>query len=374
MRIVIDALGISRPGGGRAATLNLVHGLLAVDQDNCYRVYVDKHEPSLLEYGTRVQQRIIPLQNRFLARLWCQATWPTLFRLEQADLIHFTRSLGVLGVPGKQIITIYDLTVLLLPHIYPRYDVWYWRHIQPLSMKQANHIIAISQDVARDVHRTYDLPTERISVIYPAYRPSFRPLLPAECSPILKKYGLTPPYILHVGSISRKKNLRPLIQAAAHLREMGMATPLVLVGREYDRARDATLHQTISSSQLTDLVHFTGPVPDPDLPALYSGATVLAFPSLHEGFGITPLEAMACGLPVVTSGLGAIAEVTGSAAWIVDDPHSSEAWADALSRLLADSSLRQQMRDRGLARAADFSRDSSARQVLALYERVVHSS
>jgi glycosyltransferase involved in cell wall biosynthesis len=192
--------------------------------------------------------------------------------------------------------------------------------------------------------------------------------------PVLAKHGLSQPYILHVGSISRKKNLLPLIKAIALLRDRGMTIPLVLVGREYGRALESTLAQTIRASQLTELVHFTGPVPDIDLPALYNGAKVLAFPSLHEGFGITPLEAMACGLPVVTSGLGAISEATGSAAWVVDDPLSSTAWASALQHVLTDDTLRAQMRDKGLKRAADFSQDCSARQMLALYEKVVGAS
>lgn len=370
MRIVIDAVGISQPGGGRTATLSLLHGLLAIDRENQYIVFLDRPEPSLSNWATQVQQRIVPFPNRFLARLWCQATWPVLFYYQRPNLVHFTRSMGVLGVPCRQIITIYDLAILLLPEIYPRPDVLYWRHIQPLSIRRADHIVAISQHVAGDIHRLYGQPMERIAVIYPAFRPCFQPLSQTQVAPTQAKYGLTQPYILHVGSISLKKNLPPLLEAIALLRDRGKATSLALVGREYDRARDTTLGQIIRSRGISQLVHFTGPIPDADLVGLYSGARVLAFPSLHEGFGIAPLEAMACGLPVITSGQGAMAEVTGQAGWIVGDPHSPEAWATALERILIDNDLHQQMRERGLARSADFSQAASARQMLDLYEQI----
>jgi glycosyltransferase involved in cell wall biosynthesis len=371
MKIAIDALGITQPGGGRTATLNLLQALLRLDHDNDYLILVDVEEPALA--GPNVRQWAIGERGRFAARLWVQWHLPTALRRERVALVHHVKNLGAFFMPGRTVVTVYDLSVLIHPEIYPRSDRLYWRWVEPLTLRQADCVIAISNDTADAIARYYGLLRQRIRVIYPGYDPRFRPLPDPAAARAARQYGLPDTFFLHVGSISRKKNLLPVVQAVARLRQSGHVVKLVLVGRVYGKARDDELLRAFESGDLEDDVMWLGPVPDDDLPALYNAAVALVFPSLQEGFGLVPLEAMACGLPVVTSGAGAIGEVVGDAAFIVDHASEESAWASALERVLSDSGLRQRLRSRGLERVPRFSNEESARQLLEVYRELSHS-
>lgn len=368
MHIAIDALGISQPGGGRSATLSLLEAIFALDEEHHYVVFVDQPEPLLKQWPVRVEQRVLGIKNRFLVRLAAQALFPWLLRRDSVDLVHFVKNLSVVGVPGVSVVTVYDLTILHYPQVYPHSDVLYWRWIEPWILRQADRVIAISHETAQDLVRFYKLDPGRVHVIYPGIRPLFRPIDAQTIDRVWNKYRLPRPAILHIGSISRKKNLLPVVQAIHALRNEGAGIRLVLVGREYGKGRDMALYSYIEKHQLKDVVCFTGPVSDEDLPALYSGARLLAFPSLHEGFGLVPVEAMACGLPVVTSGGGAVAEVVGDAALVLHEPRSSEMWIEAIRCLLQDEEKWQELRTRGLDRARLFDPRRAARETLELYQ------
>jgi glycosyltransferase involved in cell wall biosynthesis len=146
---------------------------------------------------------------------------------------------------------------------------------------------------------------------------------------------------------------------------------LVLVGRVYGKAHDRELFSLLEQDGIAERVTFLGQVPPEDLPAIYSRAAALVYPSKQEGFGLVALEAMACGVPVITSGSGAIGEVVGDAALIVEEAEDFSAWSAAIAGLLADDTLRAQMRTRGLARAQRFSNAESARQILGIYQKLV---
>ncbi|MBC7233219.1 MAG: glycosyltransferase family 4 protein [Chloroflexi bacterium] len=369
MRIAIDALGITQPGGGRSATLNLLTALFQIDQENAYLLFVDEREQALT--APHVRQYATGVKGRFAARLWAQLALPIILRKERVDLVHYAKNLGAFFTPGATVVTVYDLSILICPDVYPWSDRIYWRFIEPLTLQQAQRIIAISEDTARDIVTYYKIPRERIQVIYPGCDPRFRPLPAEEVARVKQKYHLPDTFILHVGSISRKKNLLTLARAIASLRKRGVASKLVLVGRIYEKARDDALFRYIQEEKLSDEVIWLGAVPDADLVAIYNCATVLAFPSLQEGFGLVPLEAMSCGLPIVTSGSGAIREVIGNAGMIVDNPKDEAEWACILEHVLRDRSLQAQLRLQGLERARRFSNEEAAKQVLQLYHQVV---
>lgn len=369
MRIAIDALGISQPGGGRTATLNQLQALLRLDRKNEYLILLDQEEPSLA--APNVRQVVAGKRGRLGSRLWAQRVLPGLLRRERIDLVHFVKNLGAFFVPCRSVVTVYDLSVLLYPEIYPWSDRLYWHWIEPQTLRRADRVVAISHDTANDLERLYGLSRERIEVIYPGYQESFRPLPAEQIAGIRTKYGLPDQFVLHVGSISRKKNLLPLVRAITLLQERGQEVKLVLVGRLYGKARDDELLRGLESGELDSLATWLGAVPAEDLPVMYNAATVLAFPSLQEGFGLVPLEAMACGLPVITSGAGAIGEVVGDAACIVDGASDPAAWAEALEQLLQDAAARQVMSEAGLARARQFSNEASAQRLLAVYREVM---
>jgi glycosyltransferase involved in cell wall biosynthesis len=368
--IALDAVGIAAPGGGRSATLNLLRELLRRDTDHRYLLLLDRAEPELA-LGEQVAQVLMPVHNRFLTRIWGQVNWPLSLRSAGVQLVHHLKNLSTPGLPGRSIVTVYDLTTVLHPALYSRADVWYWRHLQPRALRRADCIIAISHTTARDLQRLYDLPANVIRVIYPACDPRFRPL-PREVSDETRgRYGLTRPYLLHVGSISQKKNLLALLLAWEQLCAAGYDGDLALVGRRYGQGADAALDAQLARTPRRQRVRLTGPVPDEDLPALYNGADAAVFPSLHEGFGIVPVEAMACGVPLICSSGGALPEVVGDGGLVLEDASDPAAIAAAVTDVLSDEALRAQLVARGLARAALYTPARAASATLALYQELL---
>jgi glycosyltransferase involved in cell wall biosynthesis len=293
-------------------------------------------------------------------------------RLRGYDLVHFAKNLGVFGVRSPKVVTIYDLTTLLYPDLFPSMDVWYWRHVQIQTLRAADRIIAISEATARDILSFYPISPERIQVIYPACAPHFRPTSKEEILRVRQHYGLPERFILHVGRIDRKKNLAMLVEAFAQLRKWThFPGKLILVGEEYPKSRDPDLYAIIEHLDLQQNVAFTGRVPDVDLPALYSAATAAVVTSVHEGFGLAALEALACGAPLVVSRAGAVTEAVGDAALIVNESPRAESFAEALLRLVEDPELLEEMRHKGISRAREFRRENTALQTLRLYEEVV---
>jgi len=375
MRIAIDALGIGPPGGGRSATLNLLQGLFRIDPENEYLVFLEREESSLARGGKNVKCVLLRVANRFAARVWAQMVFPLILQKERIDLIHHVKNLGTFFSPCPSVVTVYDMTTLLFPHIFPSIDVLYWRYIEPLILRTADRIIAISENTAHDMAVQYRLPKEKISVIYPSYDPIFRPINSEAASEIRHRYDLPSEVLLHVGSISRKKNLLTLVKALELLKqEEGFGGKLVLAGRVYGKGYDAELYRYLDESNCRADVIFTGPLSADDLLLLYNSARVLVFPSLHEGFGLVPLEAMACGLPVIASPILAVLEVVGDAGLTLRNPKDPSELATAIKRVLSDDGLRRSMIQKGLTRASLFSGERQAQATLQLYGEVVAES
>ena len=367
MRIAIDAIGIQDYGGGRSATLNLLEPLFRIDDHNKYRVYLSKHEPSLDVFSSSVEQKIVPWKNRIFARIWAQSVLP--FQLQNFDLIHFTKNLGILGTRVPKIVTIYDLTTLIHPEFFPAIDVYYWRHLQKSFLNTAYRIIAISETTARDIVSFYDIDQDRIKVIYPGISPQFRPLPEIKIEKVRSRYNLPKQYLLHVGRISQKKNLGVLVQTLLNLRHEGFKVKLVFVGADYPKSPDIALRKTIEQSGLRSEVVFLGRVPDQDLPGIYNGAITTLLPSFHEGFGLSAIEALACGTPLVANQTGAMAEVVGDAA-ILLPAIEEESLTRSLKELLTNSDLRKRLKQAGLSRAKLFTREVTASQTLSIYEAI----
>ena len=395
LRIAIDALGISQPGGGRSATLNLLQPLLDLDRENEYLIFLDAPEVGVSD-RENVRTLLAPTRQRFAVRAWAQATWPALLRRERVDVMHHTKNLITFRNPCPTIVTIHDLTILVHPDIFPRTDVLYWRTVERLAVNGVNRVLAVSNGTADDVARFYDTPRERIAVIYEGIDDAFQPPprgpvrgLPGEVpridlrevrevpsvAQVRQRYRLPEQYLLHVGSISPKKNLATLARAYGRLvRDGRFAGALVLVGRSYwedgDAALDAYLADQVRAGDTPALVIRTGAVPQEDLPALYAGATCFVFPSLHEGFGLVPLEAAACGTPVVSSRVGVMEELMAGVAEFLDDPRDDARLAQVLGAVIETPERRERMRAAGLAAAPSWSRARAAQETLTLYKTV----
>jgi glycosyltransferase involved in cell wall biosynthesis len=207
-----------------------------------------------------------------------------------------------------------------------------------------------------------------VSVTYEAARAEFRPLDKGKCQEqIAKKYGVESPFILYVGRLQARKNVLRLVEAYARLAAKGLSEKLVIVGRQDWRAEE--VRARVKELNLSDRVIFTGYVEGKDLQIFYNAAELFVFPSICEGFGIPVLEAMACGVPVVTSYGSSLEEVAGGAA-ILADPYSTDSITQALDRVLSSEKLKQLLRQRGLKRASEFSGASMAAQTRSVYQKV----
>ncbi len=314
----------------------------------------------------------LPLADNFgFSRfVWMQLVLPRIIRQRQPDLCHFPNNTAPLCLNHPSVITIHDASLFLHSRHHPHSRLLALRLLLPHVARRATAVITVSHHARQDLMRVLQLPAEKIHVIHEAAPVGFQPLVdPIQRRQLRARYNLPEQFVLFVGTMEPRKNLKRLIRAVAHLRQRGCDTRLVLVGPN-GWLINGSLEKEIEILDLKDAVQSLGYVPQEDLPGIYSLATVFAFPSLYEGFGLPPLEAMACGTPVLTSRDSAMAEICGEAACLVD-PHEEEAIADGLACLLTDPNRREHLRQRGLARAKQYSWERTARETAVVYEKVL---
>ncbi len=368
MKIAIEALGIDRFGGGRTATLNLLLNLIAIDRKNEYLVILSHPELGLKTNGNNFRQLISPVKNRVLVRIWAQLFLP--FRLWNFDIIHFTKNLGLFAMRPAVIITVYDLTTLLHPSLQPKFDVLYWRYIQKITLSHAERVIAISQETKKDICNQYKISSQQIDVIYPTISPHIKPASQEDIQRIRQQYSLSDNYILHVGRLDIKNNLLKLIATYAQLlQQFEENIQLVIVGELYAKAPETNIESVVSQFGLCNEVIMIGSAPDEDLPALYSGARLVALLSHHEGFGLVAVEAIACGTPLLAHRTGALPEVLEDAVLLVEnlDPINL---APILLNILSNEILRHQLIKRGLKQAMLYQNRTDAEQTLEIYNKI----
>lgn len=265
----------------------------------------------------------------------------------------------------KKIITVHDI----IAHLFPELGITGVRYKFLLSrtLKTADKIIAVSNSTKKDLINYFNIPEEKIRVISEAADEKFKPLNQEEVNEIKRKYDLQFPFILYVGNLAKHKNIPALIEAFYKVKKKGIQHKLVITGMK--RWKYKEIFETIDKLNLQNDVVFTGYVSDEDLPALYNAADLFVYPSLYEGFGLPPLEAMACGAPVITSNTSSLPEVVGNAGIMVD-PHDVGALADAMYEVLTNDGLKEDMVKRELKRAKMFSWEKCARETIEVYEEV----
>jgi glycosyltransferase involved in cell wall biosynthesis len=237
------------------------------------------------------------------------------------------------------------------------------------AAKRATRVLTVSESSKRDILRFVDVSPDKIDVIYNAYDERFS-VAPREedVERVRERYQLQGQFVLYAGNVKPHKNIGRLIEAFDLVRRRGLdELKLVLIGD--DISRYAALRRAVHQHQLHKYVRFLGYMPEETLAVMYRLASVFVFPSLYEGFGLPPLEAMASGTPVVTSNVSSLPEVAGDAAMLVD-PLDPAAIADGIYRVLTDQSLRQELKAKGLARSHQFSWEHSVRRVRQIYGEV----
>ena len=295
---------------------------------------------------------------------------PLALKREKVTLFHAPHYVLPPLVPCRSIVTIHDCIHLMFPQYLPnRLAPAYARASIALAARRAARVLTVSESSKRDIQRFVDVPADRIDVIYNSYDERFgTEPLEEDMFRVRERYQLHDQFVLYAGNVKPHKNLERLIEAFHLVRRRGLDhIKLVMIGDEISKY--AVLRRAVHRYQLHNSVRFLGYLPQETLAVMYRLAGVFVFPSLYEGFGLPPLEAMASGTPVVTSNVSSLPEVAGDAAVLVD-PYSPEAIADGIERVLTDQALRRDLQQRGLARVKQFSWESSVRRVRDIYNEV----
>lgn len=276
-------------------------------------------------------------------------------------LAHFQRA--------RTVFTLHDLIFLHLPEYHLPYNRWYLRLAMPRFLRAADVIVTPSECSRQDAIRAYGLPASKIKVIYEAPAPTFQPVAEqASLDRVRQKYSLPERFILNVGTIEPRKNLSRLLEAWQPLLAEWPGLKLVLIGKKgwlYD-----DFFQRLRASGLEDEVIFPGYVEENELPSFYHLAQFFVFPSLYEGFGLPPLEAMACGTPVISSNSSSLPEVIGDAGLLVN-PTDTAGLHAAMRRLLEEPELRADLSRRSLAQAQKFSWQKAVDELVAVYQALL---
>jgi len=366
LRVALDARPLTTSRAGVATYCRgLLHGLAAVADDARILLYAKDEAPPDLPLGGPLRWRAMP------GKLWLPAVVPGALRADGAQVFHGTNYMAPPLSPVPTVVTIHDLSTVMTPS----HHTWRNRLLTVpqmlLSIQRATRLIADSEATARDLRRIPGVDPARIRVIPLAAAPGLAPASPPAVAEMRARLELPPQFFLFLGALEPRKNVPTLVRALGQLRAGGDARAhLVIAGAEGWRNEEVRLE--VRRLGLEDAVRFVGYVAPQDLPALYGAATAFVYPSLFEGFGLPPLEAMACGTPVVTSNTTALPEVVGDAALLIN-PRSVGDLAAALRRLLDDDELRLRLRAAGPRRAALFSWEHTARATLQVYREAALS-
>jgi glycosyltransferase involved in cell wall biosynthesis len=300
-----------------------------------------------------------------------QVAVPVDLRRESADLFHAPHYVLPPLTPCRSVVTIHDCIHLRFPQYLPnRMSYAYARSSLWFAAHRSARVLTVSEASKGDILRYFRVPESKINVIYNAIDERFGQAPDdEEVMRVRERYQLNDPFVLYAGNIKPHKNLERLIEAFHMLRRQDLEhVKLLIIGDEISKY--ASLRRAVHRYKLHKHVRFFGFVADQTLAVLYRLAAVFVFPSLYEGFGLPPLEAMASGTPVVTSNVSSLPEVVGDAALLID-PYDPEAIAHAMRRVLTEPALRDDLRARGLARAREFSWDRSVRRVREIYDEVL---
>jgi glycosyltransferase involved in cell wall biosynthesis len=361
---------LPQPTGVDNYLKNLVIHLGRIDRDTRYLILVNWEDRRLFPRSLPRNFEVVPFsfRPRPVRLLSQQIGLPAFAMLAGVDVIHSPSFLmPVLRGRQRHVLTVHDMTSFSLPacHIPLRRSAAYRRALG-WSIRHADLVIVPSCSTRQDILKLVpELPAARIKVIAEGVGEEFRRLPAPQTQEAIRRLKLPMPYILYVGTIEPRKNLGHLVECFGQLiRDGDLREHLVLAGRlgwGYDE-----LLARVRSPALRGRVHLAGYVAQEDLPAVYAGASLFVYPSLQEGFGFPPLEAMACGVPVIASRSSSLAENLAGAAELVP-PTDAAALIEALRRLLTDPQLRAQRREQGLARATLFRWDETARRTLDCY-------
>jgi glycosyltransferase involved in cell wall biosynthesis len=377
MRIGIDiSRTVEEKSGVGWYTSHLVQGIARVDRIHQYYLYPCFWYcvPTGFRRAQHPKQSNFHLVDRWKTLRTVRERWrdPDLGGasiLGSVDVVHCTAYTAppVLGV--GLVVTIHDMSFLTHPQFHEESNIAFCTRECHRAARRAAKLIVPSEATKRDVLRYLHADEDRVHVIYEAAGVDFGPVEDREAiRSVLVDHSIDRRYVLFVGTVEPRKNVRRLLEAFLHVVRSCPDRGELLVIAGGKGWRNTEIYDFVRESGLTDRVRFLGYVTDSDLRALYSAATVFAYPSLYEGFGLPVIEAMACGCPVVTSRTASLPEVAGDAGLLVEPTDVADI-ARALGTVMGDRELRQKLRAAGLERAAQFSWEKAARKTVRVYEQ-----
>ncbi len=375
MRIAIDYTAAVRQSAGVGNYVRrLVDAMLAQDTTNQYTLLTSGRPTRERPFPTakNVRGRSIVIPDRYLNIIWYRWRLPlyATYFSGQTDIYHGPDfALPPIGKKLSKVVTVHDLAFLEHPEYAVPSLAAYLKKVVPEAVTAADVVCTVSQEVNRTLIEHFSTPPEKLAVVPNGVSPYFRRITdPIILAATRNKFALKHPLVLGVGTLEPRKNHMGLIKAfyTAQKKKNGPAM-LALAGGKgwlYEETR-----QLVQELHLEKKVRFLGRVSDLELVTLYSMADVFAFPSFFEGFGVPPIEAMACGAPVITSNTSSLPEVVGDAALLID-PHEPDELAHAITRLLDNPTLREELRQKGYERARQFTWAESARKMLTIYTQL----
>ncbi|MEW6553622.1 MAG: glycosyltransferase family 1 protein [Actinomycetota bacterium] len=324
-----------------------------------------------------VRARGFNLPANFLYYTWWKRTdlFPAESLLGDFDIFHATNYQAPALRRARLVSTVHDINFVRFPEMQSK-GIRRFISSLPGLLEASRVVLADSRFTARELAEVYELPPEKVRVVYPGLDPVFlEEPSEEEADMALRAYCLEPPYLAYIGNLHPRKNLATLLEAFALLREAGLEHRLAVIGGgglgRLNNIEYRKLMFRVEDLGLEEEVVFTGYVPDERLKSLLVRADMLVFPSIYEGFGLPPLEAMACGVPVITSSRASLPEVVGDAALLLDDPLEPGEIAARVETLISDPALRSSLVEKGRERARVFTWEKAAAEVLEVYDHIM---
>lgn len=371
MKIAIDARGINWYKGTGIGTYTdkILRYMIKTHKENLYQVYWSGENYKEFE-DTNTKIMIASKRHH---RFFEQHYFPNNLKKENVDIYHIPQNgIGISdNIPCKKVVTVHDLIPYILPETVGRGYLGKFLKEMPRIMELTDGVITVSECSKRDILKFFSIDEDKVFVTPLAADIKYRPLDKDNCKEILvETYGINKPFILYIGGFSPRKNVSGLMTAFSKIhKNLDKEYDLVIVGANKD---DGELLKNLSIELNIELnIKFTGYIPEDHLPIFYNACDVFTYPSLYEGFGLPPLEAMSCGTPVLTSNISSIPEVVGDGGILID-PLSMKSLMYSLEALLNDESIRKDISEKALLRASQFSWEKTSEKTIEAYNRILY--